>query len=187
MISDPIKHSLWLNTLSYWENCGARKLAACEHPTKVKEEMLKHAAEEFRHAYYLKQQIGRLKAPYPSDYGYAFLIGGIQGFHYLNRLEISICRYLRKETLFDRSDQRSLAYLLVTYAIEQRAEKVYTLYDILLKEFRSPIRIYSILLEEKEHLAEITEELHPWRQASAHCQAVCQLENNIFSKWFNSI
>lgn len=38
-------HSKWLNTLSYMENCGARKLAACEHPLLVKEEMLKHAAE----------------------------------------------------------------------------------------------------------------------------------------------
>ena len=29
-------HAKWLNTLSYLENCGARKIAACEHPTLVK-------------------------------------------------------------------------------------------------------------------------------------------------------
>lgn len=53
-------HAKWLNTLSFLENCGARKIAACEHPTLVKEEMLKHAAEEFRHALHLKRQIGRI-------------------------------------------------------------------------------------------------------------------------------
>ena len=52
-------HGLWINTLSYLENCGARMIAACEHPTLVKEEMLKHAAEEFRHAHVsLAQDIG---------------------------------------------------------------------------------------------------------------------------------
>ena len=54
-----ISHAKWLNTLSFLENCGARKIAACEHPTLVKEEMLKHAAEEFRHAHHLKRQIDK--------------------------------------------------------------------------------------------------------------------------------
>ena len=44
IIAAPELHAKWLNTLSYLENCGARKIAACEHPTLVKEEMLKHAA-----------------------------------------------------------------------------------------------------------------------------------------------
>ena len=49
IIPSPDLHAAWLNTLSYLENSGARLIAACEHPTGVKEEMLKHAAEEFRH------------------------------------------------------------------------------------------------------------------------------------------
>ena len=60
IVKDPLLHGLWLNTLSYLENCGARMIAACEHPTLVKEEMLKHAAEEFRHAFYLKKQLARI-------------------------------------------------------------------------------------------------------------------------------
>jgi hypothetical protein len=60
VVAIPSLHGLWLNTLSYLENCGARKIASCEHPTAVKEEMLKHAAEEFRHAFYLKTQLNRI-------------------------------------------------------------------------------------------------------------------------------
>lgn len=65
VVADRTLHGRWLNTLSYLENCGARKIASCEHPTKVKEEMLKHASEEFRHAFYLKKQLSRLGKSYP--------------------------------------------------------------------------------------------------------------------------
>jgi hypothetical protein len=41
------------------ENAGARKISKCEHPTLVTQIQLKHAAEEHRHAYYLKKQIGK--------------------------------------------------------------------------------------------------------------------------------
>lgn len=46
IVADPFLHAQWLNTLSYLENCGARLMAGCEHPTLVRK-MFKHAAEEF--------------------------------------------------------------------------------------------------------------------------------------------
>ncbi|MGZ3633296.1 MAG: hypothetical protein ACXU9U_03630 [Parachlamydiaceae bacterium] len=60
ILANDYLHAKWINTLSYLENCGARMIAACEHPTLVKEEMLKHAAEEFRHAHHLKRQLAKL-------------------------------------------------------------------------------------------------------------------------------
>lgn len=183
MIENPFLHSRWLNTLSFWENCGARKLAACEHPTKVKEEMLKHASEEFRHAYHLKQQIHRLSVPFLYDYHWASLLGGIEAYHYLQRLDILICRLLKEEYGLGGGDLRSLAYLLVTYAIEHRAEEVYSLYHAILKQSSSPIRIHSILLEEKEHLAEIEKELFDCPFAHVMCQEVHELEGFLCQKW----
>jgi bacterioferritin (cytochrome b1) len=53
-------HAKWLNTLSFMENAGARKISACEDPVTVDLIQLKHAAEEHRHAYYLKKQILKL-------------------------------------------------------------------------------------------------------------------------------
>ena len=76
IVSDPFLHALWINTLSYLENCGARKIASCEHPTAVKEEMLKHAAEEFRHAFFLKTQLRRVGF-YFNDYSLPHLLGGL--------------------------------------------------------------------------------------------------------------
>jgi hypothetical protein len=65
------------------ENCGARKIARCEHPTRVKEEMLKHAAEEFRHAHYLKQQIRKISGEDFDTYQLDKLLGGMLSLHYL--------------------------------------------------------------------------------------------------------
>src|ERR1700761_4524513 len=76
-------HAKWLNTLSFLENCGARKIAACEHPTLVKEEMLKHAAEEFRHAHHLKRQIGRVSSKSIETYSVSYILGETTTLHYL--------------------------------------------------------------------------------------------------------
>jgi hypothetical protein len=186
IVADPCLHSRWLNTLSYWENCGARKLAACEHPTKVKEEMLKHAAEEFRHAHYLKRQMHRLDVPFLDDYCLSSLLGGRDTWHYLQRLDIAICRLLKQKYKQDK-ELRALAYLLVTYVIECRAEEVYSLYDGILKQVKSPIRVHSILLEEKEHLAEIAEELFQWSPAHIACREACEYEATLFQKWLSSL
>lgn len=55
IVSDNDKHGRWLNTLSLMENSGARKISASEHKKEVTLIILKHAAEEHRHAYYLKK------------------------------------------------------------------------------------------------------------------------------------
>nr|WP_286420195.1 hypothetical protein [Myroides odoratimimus] len=63
-------HSKWLNALSFMENTGARKISACENPYQVTFLQLKHAAEEHRHAYYLKKQIKKLQVCFPEHYDY---------------------------------------------------------------------------------------------------------------------
>ena len=50
-------HAKWLNSLSFLENCGARKISKSEHRSDVDIMVLKHAAEEHRHAFYLKKMI----------------------------------------------------------------------------------------------------------------------------------
>src|SRR3979490_1320378 len=85
-------HAKWLNTLSFLENCGARKIAACEHPTLVKEEMLKHAAEEFRHAHHLKRQIERIFSNSMDTYSLSFMLGGTATLHYLTAINLKTSR-----------------------------------------------------------------------------------------------
>lgn len=180
IINKPILHIKWLNTLSYLENCGARKIAKTEHPTLVSEEMLKHAAEEFRHAYFLKMQISKLTECIPENYTLSSIFGGFISLRYLDRLELHISRYLKaKINLFDAP----LVYLLTTYAIEKRAFEMYPLYDNLLKQTDSPIRIKSILLEEKEHLQEMESALAPWDKQKQLRKMACFFELQIYNQW----
>ncbi len=176
-------HAMWLNTLSYLENCGARKIAACEHPTLVKEEMLKHAAEEFRHAHHLKRQIKKISDQMTMEnYSLGSLLGGKLTLHYLNILDLKTSRYLKGEGL--REDAiREASYLLVTYAIELRASELYHLYDEVLKEANSKVAVKSILLEEKEHLDEMKEGLLKLPLGDIYAEQVCKFEAELCRKW----
>lgn len=145
IILEPKLHACFLNTLSYLENCGARKIAAYEHPKLVKKEILKHAAEEFRHAHHFKRQIGRLNLPIPDDY--QNILGGVTSLRYLDRLEAAICRLL--------PNPKVEAYFYVTFAIEKRAEVLYPLYETHLRKHRCSVSVRSIILEEEGHLREI--------------------------------
>ncbi len=186
IVPSPDLHAKWLNTLSYMENSGARKIAACEHPTLVKEEVLKHAAEEFRHAHYLKKQIKRVISHTPDTYANPFILGGTATLHYLSSLDLQTCRYL-KSAGFNKSAIKEIAYLLVTYAIELRAEEMYPIYHEILKKYGSKVTIKSILLEEKEHLREMHEGINKLSSGFLHAKKICTLEGDLCKKWILSI
>lgn len=179
-------HAKWLNTLSFLENCGARKIAACEHPTLVKEEMLKHAAEEFRHAHHLKRQIERVFSNSMDTYSLSFMLGGTATLHYLTALDLKASRYLKAIGLPKHSIKEA-AYLLVTYAIELRAEELYPIYDKALRKANSRIAVKSILLEEKEHLDEMKEGLKQLPSGLTHAAHICAIESNLCKQWLNAV
>jgi len=181
IIANSALHLRWLNTLSYLENCGARKIAALEHPTLVKEQMLKHAAEEFRHAYILKKQMTRLGSSFPT-YEQKFLLGGWHTIHYLDRLECVISRFLKAHRT-----PSVLAYLLITYAIEKRADYLYPLYETYLRQTQHPVTVKSILLEEQGHLREMEEALQEHQQGTNFTKIVCQFEQAIYQEWFSHV
>lgn len=178
-------HIKWLNTLSYLENCGARKIAACEHPTLVKEEMLKHAAEEFRHAHYLKRQIKRLTPFSPPNYSLPYLLGETAALHYLTALDLKTCRYLTTEGCVEKVKIKEIAYYLVTFAIERRARELYEEYDLILRQFGSKVIVKPILLEEEEHLAEMQASIVKIPNGMQFAEKVCGIETELCQKWMN--
>src|SRR3954468_13075339 len=109
-------HMKWLNSLSMMENTGARKISKYEHPVHTNIIVLKHAAEEARHAYYLKKQISKLAKDACPDYSYPYLLAPIESHHYLNMLDVEACRYLKNKLQLEGRDLKHGAYLLVTYA-----------------------------------------------------------------------
>jgi bacterioferritin (cytochrome b1) len=187
IISDPSLHARWLNTLSLMENTGARKIKKAEHPIFVSEEILKHAAEEVRHAWYLKKQIAKTGITCP-NYEAQYLLAPKQTVHYLQQLDIAVCRYL-KQTMQLKSEKLKLAaFLLVTYAIEVRADELYPCYQQLLKKKGSKISVQPIINDEKGHLAEMEKQLQlfspHWKML---CAAACCAEAKLYQNWMKAI
>jgi hypothetical protein len=180
----PALHAKWLNTLSMMENTGARKIKNCEHPVFVNEIILKHAAEEARHAYYLKKQIAKVLKDACPTYEREYVLAPSSSCFYLHTLDIRIARYLRDTFQLTSDKLKYAAYLLVTYAIEVRADALYPVYQNVLSALGSPVSVKTIIAEEKNHLREMIEQLQEfspdWEQM---CNYAVLAETELFDNW----
>jgi rubrerythrin len=181
-------HCLWLNTLSFMENAGARKIKRCEHPIFVTEMILKHAAEEARHAYYLKKQIGKISPKACPSYERKYLLSAEKSMFYLHELDISVSRILKNEYGFSADQLRYAAYLLVTYAIELRADELYPIYQDALDAVGSKVNVKSIIAEEINHLKEMRSQLAAFSERSVEmCRMAEDLERKLFADWIKAL
>jgi len=188
IIADNELHAKWLNTLSLMENTGARKISASEDPLTVTYIILKHAAEEHRHAFYLKKQIEKAGKDLCPTYAAEYLIAPAYSRYYLNQLDIDVCRYLKKEMALSGAELRFAAYLLVTYAIEVRADELYPVYQEALDNAESKVNVKSIILEEEGHLEEMMAQLKKFSPDwSLHAEKAVEFESTLFSDWVNAL
>ena len=188
IVSQPELHAKWLNSLSMMENCGARKISASEDSQNVDLIVLKHAAEEARHAYYLKSQIRKTGYDGCNTYRSKDLLSPVESLQYLHRLDTSISRYLKEKHHFIRSQLRYASYLLVTYAIEVRADNLYPIYAEVLKAEKSTISVRMIIAEEKGHLEEMIEQMnHFFEDWKEHGEYALNLEKALFKDWQDSL
>ncbi|UWX61843.1 hypothetical protein N0B40_06050 [Chryseobacterium oranimense] len=181
-------HAKWLNTLSFMENAGARKISKCEHPVSVTLIQLKHAAEEHRHAYYLKKQIGKIDSELCKTYKANELLAPVATRQYLHSLDVKACRYLQTAFHLNKEELKYAAYLFVTYAIEVRADELYPVYQDVLTKEASRIMVKSIILEEEGHLEEMINQLNEfseeWQQ---HAENILAIEKELHDQWINAI
>ncbi len=188
IVAHPELHAKWLNTLSMMENTGARKISACEHPTLVNEIILKHAAEEARHAYYLKKQISKISAGICPTYEFKYLLAPVNSYQYLHKLDMAASRYVKQYFSLSGYDLRFAAYLFVTYAIEVRADELYPRYQDILTATSSKVNVKSIILEEEGHLEEMQKQLEAFSpEWQMHAQQVVTIEQGLFTEWINSV
>jgi len=188
IISNNELHAKWLNTLSLMENTGARKISACEDPLTVTYIILKHAAEEHRHAFYLKKQIEKVEGYPCPTYQPDYLLAPAQSRYYLNQLDIGVCRYLKRQLGLKGKDLRFAAYLLVTYAIEVRADELYPIYQEALEKAGSKVNVKSIILEEEGHLEEMITQLKNFSQDwQLHAGKAVELEAGLFHNWIEAL
>jgi bacterioferritin (cytochrome b1) len=184
IVLNPNLHARFLNTLSYMENVGARKISKFESRPSTNLMILKHAAEEHRHAYFLKKQIFKLVDTGFETYEDAYLMCPKSSANYLDLLDLRVCKLLKKELGLQGSALKWLAYLFVTYAIEVRADEIYPKYQEVLTEFDQKVHVKSIIIEEEGHLEEMIQQLSNysdnWREMGAK---VCDIETQLFNEW----
>jgi len=184
IIADNKLHGRWLNTLSLMENTGARKISASEDPVTVTYIILKHAAEEHRHAFYLKKQIEKAGKNLCPTYADVYLVAPAHSKYYLNVLDVEVSRYLKKELGLSGKELRFAAYLLVTYAIEVRADELYPVYQAALDNAGSKVNVKSIILEEEGHLEEMIAQLHKFSPDwQLHADKAVEIETRLFNDW----
>jgi len=188
IVNDNLLHAKWLNTLSYMENAGARKISASEHKENVNLIILKHAAEEHRHAYYLKKQLDKLEGNLCSTFTNEELLTPDHTKFYLNALDIAVCRYLKRHFNLSGYELKFAAYLYVTYAIEVRADELYPVYQEVLTNAKSKVNVKSIILEEEGHLEEMLNQLKTfspdWEE---HAKVITRIEQDMFDSWISNL
>lgn len=188
IVTDEAMHTRWLNTLSMMENTGARKISAAEDRIKVDMLMLKHAAEEARHAYFLKKQIQKISPGTCPDYSPEFLLAPYESLAYLHLLDVRVCHYLRHTLGLKGKDLKYAAYLLVTYAIEVRADELYPVYQEVLDSISSKVNVKTIIAEEEGHLEEMTRQLEAFSKVwQKHASHALEIEKELFENWLNRL
>lgn len=170
------------------ENAGARKISAAEHKEEVTLLILKHAAEEHRHAYYLKKQLAKLNEMTCKTYTNAELLVPNHTRFYLNTLDVKVCRYLKQHFNLSGAALKFAAYLFVTYAIEVRADELYPIYQEVLTEKGSKVTVKSIILEEEGHLEEMINQLNEFSTDwEKHAEEIVKIEEVMFQDWMSSL
>lgn len=139
-------HSRWLNTLSFLEYMGTRKMAKALLQEDFTETLLGHLNEEARHSLYFKKLANRVSS---KNLGFQReeLLAGEEARAYFQKLDI------KSKTL--AGGHTILNYLLTTWVIEQRAVLVYTVYNQLLAQKKYPFSLNPLLKDEINHLAHV--------------------------------
>ncbi len=184
IVENPKLHEKWLYTISYLENCGAKKILYFEnfkHPTL---EVLKHAHEEARHAFFFRKQICALNGNPDLKRS---LLGGLKTKNYLNNLDVQIMKCLRDELSPKKEDLYFYSYLLTTFAIEVRADSLFGLYEQILRFNNSPITLSSIIKEEANHLFEIEKEIDKIEFLAPFKKISCHMENILFNSFIYEV
>ena len=143
VITQDSLHARWLNTLSYLEYIGTRKILKSLPSAILNKAFLEHIQEESRHSLFFKALAEKISG---TEKGYKEheLIAGIAAKNYFKQVDHYSVKFSFSNPL--------VSYLYTTYVVEQRALAVYSFYQDLLKKSKKPFSIQAVLNDEKEHL-----------------------------------
>lgn len=179
--SDSRLEARWLNTLSYLEYVGARKISrsvAASHPHL---DVLDHLADETRHATAFKRLASELVGGEPGDY----LCRNAAGT-YFHKLDGELSAWTTE--LVGR-EHPALNYLLVTSMVERRAMMMYPLYRSASEHDFVREELQTIVREEQEHRTRIEQDcvrlLTEWNISSL--SAAEAVESAYFGEFWSAL
>jgi len=157
IISDATLHARWLNTFSYLEYIGFRKIVKSQRAEALTAAVLGHACEEGRHALGLKKLALKLGGAGFDSYLPETLLCGEEAEDYFQELDRTC-----DEAFASRSENEraTLTYGYVTWLVERRAINVYQIYRQALGGSEIARKLGGLLAEETKHLADIEALLH---------------------------
>ena len=142
IISSRSLHSRWLNTLSYLEYIGLRKMLKSLPAGLLDKTLLDHINEEARHSLFFKnlaQKTAQKNLSFKDDE----LLASQAGRAYFQQVDHYSLKF---------SSDPAVNYLYTTYAVEQRAVVLYSLYNDLLKKQSCSFSLQPVLNDESRHL-----------------------------------
>ena len=168
-------HGRWLNTLSFLEYIGTRKILKSLPADILDETLLSHISEEAFHSLFFKRLARKITLK-----NYSF-----------REEELLIPK--ESERYFQNLDKRSgevsnanemLSYFYTTWIVETRAVAVYSLYNRILKAKQFPFTLNPILKDEEKHLIQVKdsiEEMDPRHQS--HFRELVEFEEEEFTRF----
>jgi hypothetical protein len=145
VVADTVLHARWLNTFSYLEYVGFRKIVKSQRAEVLTAAILGHACEEGRHALGLKKLAIKLGGAEFDSYAPEVLLCGEEAEAYFQDLD-KAC----DEAFADRAveERAKLIYCYVTWLVERRALDVYGTYKKALEESEIARKLSGLLAEE---------------------------------------
>ena len=143
---DAHTHAKFLNTLSFLEYIGARKILKSLQAPLLNETLLGHIAEEAYHSLFFKK-LARKVCKKQFSFEEEEMLAGRNMESYFQSLDQKACEMTK--------NQKFLNYLYTTWIIEKRAVTTYKIYNQILKENKFPFTLNSILRDEDKHLEEV--------------------------------
>ncbi len=188
IIADKIMHARWLNTLSFLEHVGTRKIHKTQSHPQMTDLVLKHASEEARHAHFFKKMAESLGGSEVENYNFSSMLGGYPAYRYFQSLDSMVEKKIGSEE-HTAKPAPFLCYLYVTTLIEERAGWLYPIYEKRLQAAGSQISLASVISEEERHLTDMYGALEAtdpqnWRRRLDHFLAE---ERKFYNKVFEKI
>lgn len=149
VVKDDHVHARWLNTFSFLEYIGFRKIVKSQRAEVLNRALLTHALEEGRHALLLKKLAVKLGGQAFDFYRPETMFCSDAAKTYFRELDHGCDEKFAHLAEIERA---KLVYLYVTWLIERRALDVYGCYKKVLGDSDLAPKLNALLAEEVGHL-----------------------------------